>query len=486
MCVLNKMKFLLLGSICYLMISPTFAQHQTLSVDKLQKDFKVFRGILEEMHAGIYWYTSKADMDQTFERINHSLNQPMTEQVFFQKLAHVLAQIKCGHTWINTSKSLKKYLWDHNQVMPIKVRFIQNKMYCMQNISKQQALKPGDEILQINQFKTDSLLKLINYYAPGDGYNDQARVMWFQRFFAYFYSLFIDQSQQYTITFLNRENQPQTVQLKAVHHKKVFSRKRRKPVHFIQLKFLQDPQTAILKVISFNNWKVGCKKYKFIKVLQQRFAQIDSAQVKNLVIDVRSNFGGEEKYGMALHSYLANKPFHFYKGMFFRNKRTKYRRYTSTSWFIYQLYKMKLKFDKHNDTTYALKNDDNLDLYPAANQPFNGKVYVLTNGESYSTTADFTAITHHKKLATFVGTETGGGYYGNTSDYEFEVKLPHSKIRVGIPICRYETNIPMDQKLFGRGTIPHHIVAPTIEDILSKRDVELEYVLQLIKKNQTK
>ena len=187
---------------------------------------------------------------------------------------------------------------------------------------------------------------------------------------------------------------------------------------------------------------------------------------------------------MALHSYLTDTPFHFYKGMYFRNNRTKYRRYTSTSWFMYQLFKLKLKFRKLNDTTYALKNDDNMDIYPAAAKPFKGKTYVLINRESYSTTGDFAAMTRHKKLATFVGTETGGGYYGNTSDYELEVTLPNSKIRAGIPVCRYETNIPLDKKLFGRGTIPHHKVEPTIEDILNKRDVELAYVLRLIKQNK--
>jgi len=490
--VLNKVKILIFGVICSLIIAPAFAQKQaqnkTLSVAQLQEDFKIFRGALEEMHAGIYWYSSKAEMDQKFEQIKQSLNNPMTEQDFFVKLASITAKIKCGHTWIASSKPLRKHLWENNQLMPIKIKVVHNRMYCLTNVSNNQALKPGNEILQINHLKVDSLLNLMNYYSPGDGHIQEARVARVQRYFPYFYTLYIDQPAQYKITFLDKQKQKQTIIFDAVPLEKIFpeSGRKRKQTPLIKLKFLKNPKVAILKVLSFNNWKINKKKYKFIKVLKQCFAQIDSAQVKNLIIDVRSNFGGVERFGMALHAYLTDKPFHFYKGMFFRNKRTKYRSYSNISWFNYQLYKLKLKFKKLNDTTYALKNDDNMDLYTDVAKTFKGKTYVLINHESYSTTGDFAAMTHYKRLATFVGTETGGGYYGNTSDYDLEVKLPHSKIRVGVPICRYETNIPMDQKLFGRGTIPHYKVRPTMEDILNKRDVELEYTLQLIKKNQTK
>lgn len=491
MCVLNKIKFIVIGALLCLWITPTLAQvkaqNPILSVAQLQKDFKIFRGILEEMHAGIYWYSSKAQMDQQFDLVAKSLDKPMTEQAFFQKLASITAKIKCGHTWIASSKPLKKHLWENNNLMPMQIKVIQNQMYCLTNLSGNQALQPGNEILQINHLKVDSLLKLMTYYVPGDGYNDAARFTNAQRYFPYFYTLYIEQPKQYKITFLNSQRQKQTILVDAVPVAKVFPEKRRQrtPTHLIKLKFLENPKVAVLKVLSFDNWKIGRKKYKFKQVLAQCFKRIDSARVANLIIDVRNNWGGEEQFGMALHSYLTDKSFHFYKGMYFRNKRTKYRRYTSTSWFLYQLYKLKLKFRKLNDTTYALKNDDNLDLYPAAAKPFKGKTYVLINGESYSTTGDFASMTHHKKLATFVGTETGGSYYGNTSDYEFIVTLPQSKIRAGVPICRYETNIPIDKKLFGRGTIPHHKVEPTIDDILNKRDVELAYVLRLIKKNQT-
>ena len=257
--VLNKIKFIVIGALLCLWITPTFAQvkaqNPILSVAQLQKDFKIFRGVLEEMHAGIYWYSTKAQMDQQFDQVARSLNKPMTEQAFFQKLASITAKIKCGHTWVASSQSLKKHLWENNNLMPMHIKVIKRRMYCLTNVSENQALQPGNEILQINHLKVDSLLKLMTYYVPGDGYIDEARFTRVQRYFPYFYTLYIAQPKQYKITFLNKQHQQQTITLDAVPLAKVFPEKRRKrkPTHLIKLKFLENPKVAVLKVLSFNN-----------------------------------------------------------------------------------------------------------------------------------------------------------------------------------------------------------------------------------------
>lgn len=41
-----------------------------------------------------------------------------------------------------------------------------------------------------------------------------------------------------------------------------------------------------------------------------------------------------------------------------------------------------------------------------------GKVLVLMNGGSFSTTCEFRSNLPYRKRATFVGEEAGGGYYG--------------------------------------------------------------------------
>ena len=84
-------------------------------------------------------------------------------------------------------------------------------------------------------------------------------------------------------------------------------------------------------------------------------------------------------------------------------------------------------------------------------------------------------------LATFVGEETGGGYFGNTSGYGQVLTLPNSKIAIDIPALQFVMNV-LPKLPFGSGVKPHHKVIPTIEQYIGKENVGLDYVLKLIEK----
>ena len=89
--------------------------------------------------------------------------------------------------------------------------------------------------------------------------------------------------------------------------------------------------------------------------------------------------------------------------------------------------------------------------------PFLGKVFVLIDGGTFSTAADFCAVTHHLKRATFIGEETGGGYYGSNSGLVTRLTLPTSKFKVRLPMYEY-WNAVSGYEGRRRGTIPDHVV----------------------------
>ncbi len=73
-------------------------QAETISAKLLREDFQIMRLALEESHGGIYRYTSKAAMDQTFARAYRKIDHPMSALEFWRLVAPVVAEIKCGHT----------------------------------------------------------------------------------------------------------------------------------------------------------------------------------------------------------------------------------------------------------------------------------------------------------------------------------------------------------------------------------------------------
>ena len=111
---------------------------------------------------------------------------------------------------------------------------------------------------------------------------------------------------------------------------------------------------------------------------------------------------------------------------------------------------------------------------------FRGKIFFLINGLSFSTTADFCAIAKSNNRGIFIGEETGGGYYGNTSGGAVNVKLPGSNIDINIPQFKYVNDVKK-AKYKDRGIIPDYTIVPTIDDVLQQKDVQLNYALKLTK-----
>jgi len=89
-------------------------------------------------------------------------------------------------------------------------------------------------------------------------------------------------------------------------------------------------------------------------------------------------------------------------------------------------------------------------------------------------------IVIHCTGAVFIGEETGGGYYGNTSGRFLNFTLPETWTTGCIPLIKYSLVTSINTIPFGRGLIPDHIIHPDIADYLNHRDPELEYVKSLI------
>jgi C-terminal processing protease CtpA/Prc len=474
------MALLLKGSV----FGQAYTKHSTKS---LLEDFRVFRGALEESHAGIYWYRTKVEMDKYFDDALHAIDHEMTELEFYRILSPLISKIGCGHTWIATTDPTQDKIWEEEGVLPLKLKFIQRKAYCLENNSTDSlSILTGQEILSINDYSIDSLLSLSNRFSPGDGFIEIGKIKILDNVFNQFYSLFIGLPEEYVIKIKNG-GKVETVVMKAVPLKEVeaiskrrYSKKPPAEINNLNVVLLPD-RVAVLTVKEFADWRINNIMKDFSDQLRQCFQKIDSAKIKSLVIDLRDNDGGNEKYGLLLYSYLTNKEFVGYKQIDFRTTRFTYRRYSTTSWLQYMFFKTLLKHKKVNDTTYLLTNDKATKVHAPSEFGFRGKTFILINRGTFSTASDFAALAHSNNAAIFVGEETGGSYHGNTSNYTLLITLPTTKIRVNVPLARYQTDV--EEKVnFGRGVTPHHTVHYSIDDILGKVDRDMEAVFALIRK----
>jgi len=452
--------------------------------NQLQKDFSILRGALEDFHAGLYRYTPKNEMDSIFDSVYLSLNTKMDELSYFRKLASIISNIHCDHLWILPSDSTTKIIWQ-GTFLPLEVKMIEGRAYCFQNFSDDSlVLKPGYQILKINGITIDSLIEFSNSKLPGDGFIETEKIRELERHFLDVYAFHIGQPDRYRIEYLDEDKILCKTDIKALSYKDIKNKKKSyesiTSKGNLRLKFL-DSLTAILKVKGFGDWKLDKKKVKFEKELKKTFFKIDSSKITNLIIDVRDNDGGDDDLGLNLFSYFHDKPIVEFNRMEFRMKKSKYFRYSDMSGFKFWLLTSVLnKTKKINDSTFIVKSEKTLKPYGPSRPQFDGDIYILINGRSSSTTSDFVALMKSYDKAIFIGEETGGGYYGNTSAVEIEVTLPNTKIKVWTPTVCYTTNVkPIAE--FGRGTIPDYEVQPSIQDEINDIDTELNFTLKIIK-----
>jgi C-terminal processing protease CtpA/Prc len=178
-----------------------------------------------------------------------------------------------------------------------------------------------------------------------------------------------------------------------------------------------------------------------------------------------------------LASYFFDKPFRYWDKIEVTEAIAKQ---------IKGIYKLFYKKPKQVNGTYQwrktwlTKEFDYYETQQPARHHFKGKTYIITNGLCLSSCSDFTAILSHNKKAIVVGQETGGGYQCNTSGMMPEQTLPTGLI-ITIPLQKYTNAVDLT-KNFGHGTKPDYEIIPTFDDWTHKKDIELEFIHQLIKK----
>ena len=224
-------------------------------------------------------------------------------------------------------------------------------------------------------------------------------------------------------------------------------------------------------------------KGKYEDFYEESFAKIDSANCKNLVIDLRSNLGGRLSEIDELYSYLTNKDYVFIdKAKMTKRMSFLYPFFHSKSWIgktgaillsplltTYQLFKVK----KVNGNPYFKFKYSKL-REPKPN-PYTGKIYVLINGESFSASSILSTHLKATKRATFVGEETGGAYNGTIAGYFSILELPHSKIKMRLGLMKI--NAPHTVQPDGYGIRP---------DVYIKSEKDIDQELNWVLKNVSK
>jgi hypothetical protein len=457
---------------------PVSAQEPIAPV-KLKEDFAIFRQALQEAHPGLYRYNTKDHTDSLFAKIEILLDHEMTQQDFYRVLLPLASQVKCGHTKLHPDNNWSdNYFYGYDKVFPFKLFFQDDKAYITDSYDNAEGDVRGHEVISINNRPMNEIITNMLPAFFSDGNNTTFKYIEMSRFFSAYYANLIEAPDSFSVICRKGSN---IAELKVpaiprktidLYEKQQTSRETVKAPYYLEF---PSEKVALLTISSF--W-MDSKEMGFKKFLKESFAEINDKGIQHLIIDLRNNEGGKDARGALLLSHLVDKKFRYYD----RLEATTDKKYSfSNQARLPSFYGiLRILISKTDSGTYLWKHNRNLKMQKPRKDPYHGRVYVLINGASFSVTSEFAAVTHYLKRATFIGEETGGGYYGNNSGTFVIVTLPNSRLNLGIPMLAYYTAVrgyqPKD-----RGIIPDHPVIPTIHDVLGGEDVVLNFTLELIK-----
>jgi hypothetical protein len=469
-------------SILVLSISiSTFGQGNKISIEAQEFDYQLLRGALEEAHPGLYRYTSREKMDSLFDACEEGLHTPVTRREFYISLLPLVDHIQCGHTKLMTpDRSGYPYYFNTDRLFPLKLFIDRDRAYVIESYRDVPGIDKGDEVISIEGEAIPVIIKRLLEGIFSDGENMTFKYYELNRYFSAYYADIIQNEdvsakEGFSIEIL-REGEPIEVRLDPATLEQVQAHENgTEGSGSFSLSFIENA-TAILTIPNFWNPEEGPGFKKFLK---QSFTEINRRNTEHLIIDIRNNEGGKEVFGSLLLSYLMDHKFPYYDHLEInRKKRFSFSQYASVP-LAYRF--IKALFTKSDSGKYIWNGHKNCGLQQFRKNNYKGKVYILMNGGSFSVATEFASELQSLNRALFIGEESGGGYYGNTSGFFAVVILPHSNLELGIPLMGFYSKVKPALHN-NRGIFPDFEIRPTVSGIINKRDEVLDYTLSFINK----
>ncbi len=477
---------------------------RVLDAAAAQADVALMRRALQTAHPGLTRYTPQVQIDAAFAALEARVGEPIDELALYREISLLLAQIRCDHTKAEWPHAMRRWREDAPSHLPWRFEVFDGRMIVATSDPAQRAIARGSEIVSINGLPAAQMLKTVAAAVSIDGFTEASRSVKladdsdlmgsdFDNHLPAFYPAFfglpgdllvrvqpwpggaVQEHRLRPLSFKQWRDlplDPGTARVRAEFHKT------------LRLDRI-DANTMRLTIPTFVNYRNPVAP---ASVYDPIFRRLRDEGVQHLVIDLRGNGGGSGDATIALAAYLLDQPFLW--NLPIRMKAVRFgdlERYIETWGNTDEIFRRPLEHvralvpSEGGGFEFLPQVVGWPEMLPTTPSPlrFGGRVTLLTDARNGSGTTMLVAKLVDEKRVHVVGQATGGSAEGPTAGRIFMLKLPASGITVRVP--NMFNRMAVKNFRPGLGVLPDVVVAPSVEDFVSRRDRVLEVALAATK-----
>lgn len=435
----------------------TFAQANSISKENFRAELILLKGQLENHHPNLYLYRTPKELDATIDSIISSLDARIDMHEALHHVSFISSYIQDGHSLVYPGERVLQQFYNEGPIFPLDIFYDGEKLNMIADYSTENIIPLGAEIVSINRVPIRDHYDFMVNRLPRDGNNFQYPRHIFYKFFPAYHGFFFGFPNSFDIEYLDSNQKIKTTKIKALPRKVIRERKEEKgdiEKKAISLQLDQDNQLAILKITTFDKQVLKYDfEQKFKKEIRNALRVVKKNKFDKLVIDLRDNQGGDLDNGSFLLNQIAKKK-------------------------IKLLYSLRgMKIDKLRSTRVMKKkiNIEGFTILPFTKY-YKGKVFLLTNGGSFSCSAIVANAFKREKLGLIIGEMTGGSTAIICGSPNELITLPYSKIIYTIPTTRFKLQENVTRK--ERGVVPDIEVRDDYRRYIGGEDLFLREVMK--------